>query len=75
VPQNEPEEERRSPRQYSFCAAQQFLAGTWLTAATHPGDLAALIELRLTHLTSHLVGDRLEPRAAARAKLLTACKT
>ena len=69
VPRNEPSEGKRSPRQYSFCGAQQFLTETWLTAATHHGDLTALIELRLTHLTSHPVGDRpnrIEPRAIKR---------
>ena len=69
VTRNKPAEQKRSPRQYSFCAAQQFLAGTWLTAATHPGDLASLIKLRLTHLTSHMVGhrpNRIEPRAIKR---------
>lgn len=58
-----------SPRQLSFCATLQFLATTWLTAATHSGDLAGLIELRLTHLASHRVGDRpnrIEPRALKR---------
>lgn len=58
-----------SPRQLSFCAALQFLANLWLTAATHSGDLAPLIELRLTHLASHRVGDRphrIEPRAIKR---------
>ena len=58
-----------SPRQLSFCAALQFLATTWLTAATHSGDLLPLIALRLTHLASHRVGHRphrLEPRAIKR---------
>ncbi|MEQ1694119.1 MAG: IS4 family transposase, partial [Gemmatimonas sp.] len=46
------------PRQLSFCAALQFLANTWLTAATHSGDLAGLIALRLTHVASHWIGQR-----------------
>ena len=58
-----------SPRQLSFCAGMQFLASTWLTAATHSGDLSPLIALRLTHMASHQVGhrpNRLEPRAIKR---------
>lgn len=58
-----------SPRQLSFCAAQQFLAGTWLLAAVHRTDVTRLIELRLIHLASHRVGhrpNRLEPRAIKR---------
>lgn len=58
-----------SPRQLSFCAGLQFLANTWLLAATHSGDLNPLIELRLTHIASHRVGDRpnrIEPRAIKR---------
>jgi hypothetical protein len=57
------------PRQLSFCAGMQFLATTWLTAATHSGDLAELIALRLTHVTSHRIGqrpNRIEPRAIKR---------
>jgi hypothetical protein len=83
-----------SPRQLSFCAGMQFLATTWLTAATHHGTLQPLIDLRLRHLASHPVGHRpnriepraikrrptshdllTQPRAAARAKLLTDCST
>ena len=58
-----------SPRQLSFCAGMQFLATTWLTAATHSGGLSPLIALRLTHMASHPVGhrpNRLEPRAIKR---------
>lgn len=58
-----------SPRQLSFCAGLQFLASTWLTAATISRNLAGLIELRLTHLASHPVGhrpNRIEPRAIKR---------
>ena len=70
-----------SPRQMSFCAAQQFLATTWLlaavsshslrslTAAANPSDLRPLIELRLTYLASQVVGhrpNRIEPRAIKR---------
>ena len=57
------------PRQLSFCAGMQFLATTWLIAATHSGDLHPLIGLRLTHMASHPVGyrpNRLEPRAIKR---------
>jgi len=57
------------PRQLSFCAGMQFLATTWLTAATHPGTLQPLIDLRLRHLASHPVGrrpNRIEPRAIKR---------
>jgi hypothetical protein len=83
-----------SPRQLSFCAGMQFLATTWLTAATHPRNLQPLIDLRLRHMASHRVGHRpnriepraikrrpnshdllTQPRAAARAKLLTGCLT
>ena len=58
-----------APRQLSICAALQFLATTWLTAATHRGDLSNLIELRLIHLAAHRVGqrpNRIEPRAIKR---------
>lgn len=57
------------PRQLSFCAALQFLASTWLTTATHSGDLTGLIALRLTHIASHRIGqrpNRIEPRAIKR---------
>ena len=83
-----------SPRQLSFCAGMQFLATTWLTAATHPRNLQPLIDLRLRHMASHPVGHRpnriepraikrrptshdllTQPRAAARAELLTGCST
>ena len=83
-----------SPRQLSFCAGMQFSATTWLTAATHPGTLQPLIDLRLKHMASHSVGHRpnriepraikrrptshdllTQPRAAARAELLTGCST
>jgi hypothetical protein len=62
-------DESLSPRQLSFCAALQFLATTWLTTATHRGDLSDLIELHLIHLASHRVGqrpNRIEPRAIKR---------
>ena len=58
-----------SPRQLSFCAGMQFSATTWLTAATHPGTLQPLIDLRLKHMASHSVGhrpNRIEPRAIKR---------
>ena len=58
-----------SPRQLSFCAAQQFLATTWLLAAVSSHPLRPLIELRLTHSASHRVGqrpNRIEPRAIKR---------
>lgn len=58
-----------SPRQLSFCAAQQFLATTWLLTAVSSHSLRALIELRLTHSASHRVGNRpnrIEPRAIKR---------
>lgn len=58
-----------SPRQLSFCAAQQFLATTWLLATTSRNATASLVELRLTHLASHRVGhrpNRIEPRAIKR---------
>jgi DDE family transposase len=58
-----------SPRQLSFCAAQQFLAGTWLLAAVDHNAASPLIELRLTHMASHRVGNRpnrIEPRAIKR---------
>ncbi|MBC7819851.1 MAG: hypothetical protein IAG10_23455 [Planctomycetaceae bacterium] len=54
-----------SPRQLSFCAAQQFLATTWLPAAVSSHNLRSLIELRLIHSASHRVGNRpnrIEPR-------------
>ena len=47
-----------SPRQLSFCAAQQFLATTWLLAAVSSHNLHPLIELRLTNSASHRVGNR-----------------
>ncbi len=58
-----------SPRQLSFCAAQQFLANTWLLAAVNRDETSRLIELRLIHLASHRIGnrpDRIEPRAIKR---------
>jgi hypothetical protein len=58
-----------SPRQLSFCAALQFLANTWLLAAVNRDEASRLIELRLIHLASHRVGNRLnriEPRAIKR---------
>ena len=58
-----------SPRRLSFCTALQFLANAWSLAATNSRDLKALIELRLTYLASHRVGNRpnrLEPRAIKR---------
>lgn len=58
-----------SPRQLSFCAAQQFLASTWLLAAVNRDETSRLIELRLIHLASHRVGNRpnrIEPRAIKR---------
>lgn len=58
-----------SPRQLSFCAAQQFLATTWLLAAVSSHNLHPLIELRLTHSASHRVGNRpnrIEPHAIKR---------
>ena len=58
-----------SPRRLSFCTALQFLANTWLLAATSSRDLRPLIELRLTYLASHRVGhrpNRIEPRAIKR---------
>ena len=57
------------PRQLSFCTALQFLANTWLLAVTNPRDLRPLIQLRLTYLASHAVGNRphrIEPRAIKR---------
>jgi putative transposase len=57
------------PRQLSFCAALQFLASTWLCATVTSDDLRPLIELRLTHMASHRVGNRpnrIEPRAIKR---------
>ena len=58
-----------SPRRLSFCAALQFLANTWLLADTSSRDPRPLIELRLTYLASHRVGNRpnrIEPRAIKR---------
>jgi hypothetical protein len=58
-----------SPRRLSFCAALQFLANTWLLAATNRRDLRPLLQLRLTYLASHAVGNRphrIEPRAIKR---------
>jgi hypothetical protein len=58
-----------SPRQLSFCAAQQYLATTWLLAATNHPATPSLIPLRLTHLASDRVGhrpNRIEPRAIKR---------
>jgi hypothetical protein len=58
-----------SPRRRSFCAALQFLANTWRLAATNHRDLRPLLQLRLTYLTSHAVGNRphrIEPHAIKR---------
>ena len=58
-----------SPRQLSLCAAQQFLATTWLLTAVNSNNPRSLIELRLTHSASHPVGhrpSRIEPRAIKR---------
>ena len=61
------------PERLSFTATMQFLASTWLTAVVTPppADAATdpLIALRLTHGSSHLVGNRpnrIEPRAIKR---------
>ena len=58
-----------SPRRLSFCAALQFLATTWLPAAVNSNNRNRLIELRLTYLAAHRVGNRpnrIEPRAIKR---------
>lgn len=58
-----------SPLRLSFCAALQFLATTWLTAAMAHHVPTPLIDLRLIHFASHPAGhrpNRIEPRALKR---------
>ena len=58
-----------APRDLSFAASMQFLATLWLPAAIAPDHRAAWATLRLTHGSSHRVGNRpnrIEPRAVKR---------
>lgn len=60
----------RSPRQLSFTAALQKIAVSWMTLAVCDETMALkLIEVHLSHLAKHIVGDRpnrVEPRAIKR---------
>ena len=59
-----------SPRQLSFTAAMQKIAASWGTMAVLSGPVARrLIEVHLSDMACHLVGDRpdrVEPRAIKR---------
>ncbi len=59
-----------SPRELSFTAALQQIAAGWITAVLlEQSELSRLIELQLTNLCEHRVGnrpDRVEPRAIKR---------
>ena len=58
-----------SPRQLSFTAAMQTIGASWLVVLLDESVAATLVEVELTHLAAHKVGnrpDRVEPRAVKR---------
>lgn len=58
-----------SPRQLSFATAVQTIGASWLVLIIDQSSAASLIEVQLTHLAAHTVGNRpnrVEPRAIKR---------
>lgn len=58
-----------SPRQLSFTAAMQTIGASWFVVVLDESVAPSLVEVELTHLAAHKVGnrpDRVEPRAVKR---------